>query len=146
MIRPIRPEDAAAAAQICVEALGYNTTAEKIAERTERLCGDANYYIAVYEDDTDHTVKGLLQAQRYDPLYSEDGWNIIAMAVAKRAQGQGIGRKLVEALEAHALQNGAAFVRLNSRSERAAAHAFYQRLGYRCDKLQKRFIKRLGAP
>ena len=38
---------------------------------------------------------------------------------------------------------GADFIRLNSRIEREDAHAFYSRLGYCCDKVQKRFIKYL---
>ena len=33
------------------------------------------------------------------------------------------------------------FIRLNSGEHRTKAHAFYERCGYSCTKLQKRFIK-----
>jgi len=62
-----------------------------------------------------------------------------------RAQGNGIGRALLAAVEGLARDGGGAFVRLNSRVERVQAHGFYEHLGYDCDKVQKRFIKRFAT-
>jgi predicted GNAT family N-acyltransferase len=49
------------------------------------------------------------------------------MAVAERARGQGLGRQIVEYLEAIARQRGASVIVLNAREDVAD---FYQRLGY----------------
>ena len=49
------------------------------------------------------------------------------MAVADAARGQGLGRQMIEYLEALARQRGASVIVLNARVEVAA---FYQRLGY----------------
>lgn len=144
MIRTIRPEDASAVAAICERALGHRTSADLIARRTAELAGDDAYFIAVALNDQQDVV-GFIQAQRYDLLYGERGYNIIALAVAPEDQGQGFGRALLCALESHALSRGCTFVRLNSRVDRTDAHAFYEHLGYRCDKTQKRLIRSLNA-
>lgn len=46
-------------------------------------------------------------------------------------------------LEETAQAQGFKFIRLNSGSQRQAAHQFYQAIGYHCDKTQKRFSKAL---
>lgn len=143
MIRNIRMEDAASVKKICRAALGHKTTVELLRQRIKELELHPAYYIKVYENENDKTVLGFLQAEKYNLLYGENGWNIIALAVLPEAQNKGIGRWLVNALEDHARQCGDTFIRLNCRIEREDAHAFYQNLGYSCDKIQKRFIKSL---
>ena len=125
---------------ICESALGHRTAAELIKKNITKLASDDALYIAVYDDGD---VKGFIQAQRYDILYGESGYNIIALAVMPACQKRGIGKALLSALEYCAKQKGASFVRLNSRIEREDAHAFYEHLGYTCDKTQKRFIKNI---
>ena len=44
-------------------------------------------------------------------------------------------------LEQYAEENSISFIRLNSAMKREDAHNFYERIGYTCDKVQKRFIK-----
>ena len=143
MIRNIRTEDAPALEHICRTALGHETTAGHLERRIRELSDDPCYHIAVYEDDGTHRVEGFIQAERYDLLYGENGWNVIALAVSPEARRRGIGKRLLASLEDRAAGRGDAFVRLNCNVARADAHAFYQRLGYVCDKTQKRFIKRI---
>ena len=138
MIRKIEEKDAESVCRLCESALGHKTTAELIRDNITKLASDNEYFIAVYDDGG---VKGFIQAQRYDILYGESGYNIIALAVMPDFQKRGIGKKLLSALENYAKKTGASFVRLNSRIERNDAHAFYEHLGYTCDKTQKRFIK-----
>lgn len=144
MIRTIQQKDVSAIARICEEALGHRASTEVIARRIGELATDSAYYIVAFESESDHEVKGFLQAEKYDLLYGEKGWNIIALAVVPEAQGQGVGKALLTALEQYAEKSEAAFVRLNSRVERTNAHAFYEHLGYHCDKVQKRFLKHIG--
>ena len=48
---------------------------------------------------------------------------------------------MLQGLEEEAKRRGYAFIRLNSAEYRTEAHAFYEHVGYSCDKLQKRFYK-----
>jgi GNAT superfamily N-acetyltransferase len=66
---------------------------------------------------------------------------ISALIVTRSAQGQGIGRMLVEAAEAWMRKNGCALVELTSNDRRADAHAFYRHLGY--ERTSIRFAKTL---
>ena len=65
----------------------------------------------------------------------------MALAVVPQMQGKGIGKILLHGLEQEAKRRGYEFIRLNSADHRLGAHAFYERVGYTCDKVQKRFIK-----
>lgn len=144
MIRKIRPEDAPALVPICSKELGRETTASYLRQRILELSGDTRYCLAVFEDDTTHEVLGFLQAEGYNLLYGGNGWNVIALAVSEKAQHRGIGRQLLTSLEKMAEGQGCSFVRLNCNVIRTGAHAFYQHMGYTCDKTQKRFIKSIG--
>ena len=142
MIRPIQPEDAQALADICGSRLGHEASAEHIAARISELRDNDQYYLAVYEDEDTQQVLGFIQAERYDLLYGCNGWNVIALAASSEAKGREVGRKLLEALEQTARGSGSTFIRLNCNVIRTDAHAFYEHMGYRCDKTQKRFIKK----
>ncbi|MGX7098585.1 GNAT family N-acetyltransferase [Globicatella sanguinis] len=68
---------------------------------------------------------------------------MLGLAVLPTYQGRGIGRKLMAAVESFAKNNQLSFIRLNSADYRHEAHAFYEAIGYRSNKQQKRFIKNL---
>ena len=99
MIRNVRSQDAQALVHICKTALKHETDSVTLEQRIQELSQNEFYYIAVYEDDHDHRVLGFIQAERYNLLYAGNGWNIIALAVDPEAQRQGIGKKLLTALE-----------------------------------------------
>ena len=143
MVRMIQPEDAETVRNICEKSLGHVSSAGCILQRINELSGDAHYYIAVYEDEKTHQVSGFIQAEKYDLLYGDCGWNIIALAVSQEEKGQGIGRQLLASLEEKAHGEENAFVRLNCNVVRESAHKFYEHMGYVCDKTQKRYIKKL---
>ena len=143
MIRNIRIEDAPALEHICKAALGHETTTAHLKRRIQELSQDPCYYICVYEDDATQRVLGFIQAEKYELVYGGNGWNVIALAVSSEAQRQGIGKQLLLALEEHAAGEGYTFIRLNCNTLRTDAHAFYEHMGYSCDKTQKRFIKTL---
>ena len=66
---------------------------------------------------------------------------ITALVVAEQAQGHGIGRLLVEAAEDWIRKQGCKLVEVTSNDRRAAAHAFYRRMGY--ERTSIRFAKTL---
>jgi N-acetylglutamate synthase-like GNAT family acetyltransferase len=66
---------------------------------------------------------------------------IPVLVVREGAQGRGIGRMLVEAVEARLRQAGCKLIEVTSNNSRVDAHLFYERLGY--EKTSSRFMKRL---
>ena len=140
MIRPINENDALSIHEICEKELGHHIHID-LRKRIQELSHHPSYYLRVYEDGGE--VLGFIQAEVYDLLYGESGWNVMALAVKKDAQGKGIGKQLLVSLEDHARKDQRTFIRLNCRDERKEAHGFYEHLGYVHKKTQKYFIKKV---
>lgn len=141
MLRALKATDVASIHEINKEALGYDFRPEETASQLAKLSQDSHHYLLGYEDDTSHELVGYIHAEVYESLYSNAGFNILALAVLPQSQGRGFGRDLLEGLEKETKRRGYEFIRLNSADHRLSAHAFYERVGYTCDKVQKRFIK-----
>ena len=141
MLRSLKETDVASIYEINKEALGYAFSPEDTASQLARLSQDSHHFLLGYEDPASHALLGYVHAEVYESLYSNAGFNILALAVIPQSQGKGIGKTLLQGLEVEAQRRGYAFIRLNSADHRIVAHAFYEQVGYTCDKLQKRFIK-----
>ena len=141
MLRTIQLTDAKAIRDISEFALGYNATEAVTERQIAKLLADKQHFIRVYEDDTTHNVIGFIHAEAYELLFKAPGFNILALAVGSEHQHKGIGKQLMQAVEAEAAVRNYRFIRLNSGEQRTEAHAFYEHCGYECTKLQKRFIK-----
>lgn len=143
MLRDLKAADVEAICVINKEALGYTFSLEETASQLAKLSKDSHHFLLGYEDDTSHELVGYIHAEVYESLYSKAGFNILALAVLPQSQGRGFGRDLLEGLEKETKRRGYEFIRLNSADHRLGAHAFYERVGYTSDKVQKRFIKLL---
>ena len=143
MLRDLNAADVEAICVINKEALGYTFSPEETASQLAKLSQNPHHFLISYEDDTSHELVGYIHAEVYESLYSKAGFNILALAVLPQSQGRGFGRDLLEGLEKETKRRGYEFIRLNSADHRLGAHAFYERVGYTCDKVQKRFIKLL---
>ena len=141
MLRDLKTTDVAAICEINKEALGYSFSLEETASQLDKLSQDSHHYLLGFEDSTSHDLLGYVHAEVYESLYSKPGLNILALAVLPQTQGQGIGKTLLQGLEHEAKKRGYNFIRLNSADHRLGAHAFYEKVGYTCDKTQKRFIR-----
>lgn len=137
-VRIAVPDDAAAIAS-CLAELGYDTAEELVLERLRDLSTSANDKAFVSED-AHGRVMGVASAHRL-PLFHVSGYlvRITALAVCKSAQGSGLGRMLVSAVESWAWSAGARRIEVTSGDHRPAAHAFYQAVGYVID--ERRFVK-----
>ena len=85
-----------------------------------------------FEDDSLHLVATEGDRVVGCVLFHPDGvggGRLFQMAVDPALQGQGVGRALVDRLEAHLLTIGITQVILHARHH---AIGFYERLGYRC--------------
>lgn len=141
MLRDLIATDVEAICEINKEALGYSFSLEETNSQLAKLSQDSHHYLLGFEDSTSHDLLGYVHAEVYESLYSKPGFNILALAVLPQTQGQGIGKTLLQGLEQEAKKRGYNFIRLNSADHRLGAHVFYEKVGYTCDKVQKRFIR-----
>ena len=141
MLRALKATDFSSIYEINKEALGYAFSPEETASQLAKLSQDPHHFLLGYEDPASHALLGYVHAEVYESLYSNAGFNILALAVLPQMQGKGIGKALLQGLEQETEKRGYKFIRLNSADHRIGAHAFYEQVGYTCDKLQKRFIK-----
>ena len=141
MLRSLKATDVASICEINKEALGYSFNLEDTASQLAKLSQDSHHYLLGFEDSSSHVLLGYVHAEVYESLYSKPGFNILALAVLPQMQGKGIGKTLLQGLEQEAKGREYQFIRLNSADHRLGAHAFYEKVGYTCDKVQKRFIR-----
>ena len=142
MIRTVQVKDAGQIRDLCHQALGYDSTLEKVAAQIDKFNSpDSGHFCFVSEEDQTGHILGYVEAEVYESLYSDAGLNVLGLAVFPSAQGRGIGRQLMERVEDLAKRKHYAFIRLNSASHRKEAHLFYERIGYEGNKTQKRFLK-----
>jgi GNAT superfamily N-acetyltransferase len=137
-IRDARADDGPAIAGLLGQ-LGYETDAAAVAPRLERLAivGD-RVVVAVLDDD----VVGLAHLHASPTIEHErPPARIGALVVEDSQRGQGIGRALVEAMEAEARARHCAFLFLTTAAQREDAHEFYRRVGL--EETGTRFTKRL---
>ena len=143
MLRALKATDVASIHEINKEALGYDFSPEETASQLAKLSQDPHHFLLGFEEPSSHDLLGYVHAEVYESLYSKPGFNILALAVLPQTQGKGIGKTLLQGLEKETKRRGYEFIRLNSADHRLDAHAFYESVGYTCDKVQKRFIKLL---
>ena len=141
MLRDLKATDVASIHEINKDALGYDFSPEETASQLAKLSQDPHHFLLGFEEPTSHDLLGYVHAEIYESLYSKPGFNILALAVLPQTQGKGIGKTLLEGLEQEAEKRGYNFIRLNSADHRIGAHTFYEKVGYICDKMQKRFLK-----
>ena len=67
--------------------------------------------------------------------------DVMTVAVAPRAQGRGIGARLLDELERRARSRGAASVMLEVRADNAAALSLYERAGYAVLSTRRRYYQ-----
>ena len=142
MIRTVQIKDAGQIRDLCHQALGYDSTLEKVTAQIDKFNQpDSGHFCFVYEEDQTGNILGDVEAEAYESIYSDPGLNVLGLAVFPSAQGRGIGRQLMERIETLARTHNYSFIRLSSASHRKEAHVFYEHLGYEGNKTQKRFLK-----
>ena len=144
MLRNITIFDAQEIQSISNFELGYDVNLYIVKKQIRKLTNDNKHNIIIgFENEQTRKIIGFVHAELYESLYMDTGLNILGLAVNSNFQGQGIGKKLMSAIEDYALKNNISYIRLNSNVRRIEAHKFYESIGYVCDKTQKRLIKKL---
>ena len=137
-------EDGARINEINRSALGYQYPLEKTCSQLARVLLRPTDRVYVVCDGADASkVVGFLHAADYETIHTGSMKNIISLAVEEAYRGQGLGKLLLNAVEAWAIADQCEAVRLVSSFSRVEAHAFYRHCGYALRKEQKNFIKYL---
>ena len=141
-IRPRRIEDAVGIQQLNARELGYDFPLIKTTEKLRRALESGRNFIAVAV--CGDRVIGYIHAVDYDVLYAPPMKDILALAVNGEYRRSGVGKALLQAVEAWAIESGAVGIRLVSGSSRTEAHKFYKKCGYICSKEQYNFKKMIA--
>ena len=138
-VRDARPKDSAGIAHLLGQ-LGYPTAADAVTERTRRLLAAGDRLVVA---ELDGRVVGLARLHVSASLeYETPGGQLAALVVDEHHRGSGIGRALVEAMEAEARARRCGAFFLTTAEHRADAHAFYERLGL--ERTGRRYAKLLS--
>jgi ribosomal protein S18 acetylase RimI-like enzyme len=88
-----------------------------------------SHAIALVAKD-DNRIVGMAFVYLMQTLQGKGGW-VDEVVVDNAYRGQGLGRKLMEALIIAARENGATELELTSKPTRVAANALYQKIGFK---------------
>lgn len=123
-----------------LELLGYPTDGDAVLRRLARIEASAADRLFVAEDDGQ--VVGLAGIHVSPSLeYDGDSAKVSVIVVDEAARRRGVGRALLDAVEAEARKRGCVLLFLTTASRRKDAHDFYRRLGW--DETGLRFAKTL---
>lgn len=93
----------------------------------------------------DGALLGAAYAERAVDYFTEESHGHLGiLMVAAEAEGQGVGRALVAAVERWAAEQGDRFLTLNVFATNARAASVYERAGYRPDTV--RYVRELRPP
>ena len=137
-IRNATGKDATEISRISSKDLGYECEESFVKERLENL-DDSREVVFVAE--LGGKVAGYVHAEVYTLLYYESMANILGLAVSSSCRRKGVGRALMNRVEAWAKEKGIREIRLNSGGTRKEAHEFYRAIGFGDEKVQIRFLK-----
>ncbi len=138
-IREAVINDAKAISELNNKQMGYKISAEDTSERLVSILASKRdkIFVAI----ADENVVGYIHANDYDVLYFPHMKNIMGIAVNEEFKRQGIGRKLIDAVEVWARNTNAVGIRLVSGAARKDAHEFYKHCGFNKNKEQLNFNK-----
>jgi ribosomal protein S18 acetylase RimI-like enzyme len=136
-LRRIRPDEHAAAGEVCVAAYEpfFSGAEDFYRERVADVAlrdAEAEVWVAVDGDAILGCVTHCPPASPWHELAEGDHEGEFRMlAVAPAARGRGVGTALATLCEQHARAHGATAMVLSSLPEMTSAHHVYERLGYR---------------
>jgi N-acetylglutamate synthase-like GNAT family acetyltransferase len=138
-IRDATEADTAALAGL-VGQLGYPTDEAAVRRRLARIMSSAADRLFVAE--VDGRVVGLAGIHTSPSLeHDRDAAKVSTIVVDEAFRGAGIGRALLDAVEAEARARDCALVFLTTAERRTDAHEFYRELGW--EETGRRFAKTL---
>lgn len=139
-----REEDAAEIACLAAE-LGYPVAVDVLRANLAAMLASPRHLILVVPAG-DGNLLGWIGVERRLSLESGEAIEISGLVVGLAARRLGVGRALVAAAEAWAMEQGFASIRVRSNVARAESRSFYRSLGFRLRKSQHVYDKEIFAP
>lgn len=140
-IRKARLGDAKALVELSAQ-LGYEVTSRRVISDLKRISRDKSAEVFVAELPG-RGVVGWIQLFLQTALAGGHRIEVAGLVVDDSSRGAGVGRALMSLAELRARKLGCSCVYLRTNVKRAAAHIFYERLGYTHIKTQKAYRKEL---
>lgn len=130
VIREIESKDYLSVAEIWRDVLGYlSVTDEDVVKTYEKMKGDSRY--CTYVADVKGAVVGFITSVETLAIDHPNGYmKVNGLAVLPAFQHCGIGKMLMERVEALAGERNLSMIGLASGFQRTEAHEFYEHLGY----------------
>ncbi len=139
-IRRAKGSDTAELARLNTQ-LGYPVSEASLRTRIARISASSDDRLFVAEN-TDGGLVGWVHGFLCQLLESDYRMEIGGLIVDERYRRNGIGRRLVTAIEDWAAERGADELSVRCREDRAEAHRFYESLSFQHTKSQRVFRKR----
>jgi predicted N-acetyltransferase YhbS len=137
-IRDAKPSDAPRLAEL-IRYLGHEIDEKAIHKNLGKLKKAGELPLVA---TLDKRVVGMIGIHRMVTVHRPAPvGRLSVLVVDEKAQGEGIGRMLVEDAERLLRQAGCQIVEVTSNDRRTAAHAFYRHMGY--ERTSLRFMKKL---
>ena len=127
LVRPATEADSAVVARL-LSALGYPSSSADVPDRLRRLTGNGRAVVLLAARGA--AVVGLATAHVLSVLNrpQDVAW-LTALVVDESERGTGVGRALVDAVEAFARSAGCERLSVTTHEDRTGAQAFYVRIG-----------------
>lgn len=140
-IRKMAPADGGAVAALS-QGLGYQVTLRQVGERIRSIKGDGQAVALVAV--ADGVVIGWIQAHDRRLLQYPRVLEIGGLVVSEELRGEGIGRRLVEAVSEWGRACGHDQLWVRSNTRRTNAHQFYESVGFGREKTSYTFSRPIG--
>ncbi|HLW80584.1 MAG TPA: GNAT family N-acetyltransferase [Candidatus Acidoferrales bacterium] len=122
--------------------LGYASTSAQVSARFHEILQEREHVILVAER-AGNLLAGYIEVFPFRTIGADPRIEIASLVVDESCRSQGAGRLLMEQAESWGRVNGFKEAGLRSNVIRDRAHSFYEKLGYRVNKTQKSFRKKL---
>ena len=122
--------------------LGYPVSVTELGQRLQALLASTRDVALVAEGPALQLLGWIAAGERL-VLESASRTEITGLVVGAAARRSGVGRALVAAVEAWAVQQGSPLITVRSNILRAESHPFYRSLGFRLKKTQHYYEKSL---
>ncbi|MDR0266525.1 GNAT family N-acetyltransferase [Paenibacillus sp.] len=135
-IRHITEKDLSGLSHLYEELLGISTHLDQMLQVFKSAESSGNYHIlgAFHEGELAGSLMGIVCL---DLIGNCKPFMVIEnVIVSGRIRRQGIGQKLMNEIEKIARENGCGYIILVSGEQRKEAHIFYEKLGYRDEKVE----------
>ena len=140
MIRPATHNDATEIARLATE-LGYPTAAAVMADRLAALLDDPRHHVAVAAGPGGRLL-GWAHVEHRQSLEGGQRAELMGLIVDSTARQRGLGRGLVETIQAWVTARGLKALTVRSNAARIESHPFYAALGFEHEKTQHVYVKR----